>query len=163
VLGTLPDHRCASLYSQLSEEVQTVPDVDLDAEHRLYLLLQSAVAERLLAATKPVTRGGLLTTLVRLCLRSQCGAELTLPSHQQTRWLLFGEYAAQVIVSVDSLQHVERLSELATLHQIALTPLGTMKGSTLQIEPFLSVDIRELHTATLIRSADHSAVPAVRT
>jgi phosphoribosylformylglycinamidine synthase len=162
VLGTLRDHPCASLYSQPSEAASVVPDVDLDAERRLYHLLHSAVAERLLSATKPVSRGGLLTTLARLCIRSQCGAELTLPSHHRTRWLLFGEYAAQVIVSVDSPQQAERLSVLAEQQQIALTPLGIMTGTTLHLAQVLSVDVRELHAASRLRSAQRDAESAVR-
>ncbi|MFO0622292.1 MAG: phosphoribosylformylglycinamidine synthase subunit PurL [Polyangia bacterium] len=162
VLGTLRDHPCASLYSQPSEAASVVPDVDLDAERRLYHLLHSAIAERLLSATKPVSRGGLLTTLARLCIRSQCGAELTLPSHHRTRWLLFGEYAAQVIVSVDSPQQAERLSVLAEQQQIALTPLGIMTGTTLHLAQVLSVDVRELLAASRLRSAQRDAESAVR-
>lgn len=149
LLGAAHHSVCASLYARLSNAPYAgFPHVDLQAEQRLCEVLQHAIAARILSGSKPVTRGGLLTALARLCLQSHCGADVELPS-SSTDWLLFGEYAAQVILAVESPGQAGLLAQLATQHQVALHKLGVMKGTMLQVANTLSVTLDELQSATM--------------
>jgi len=147
LLGTIQHANCASLYTRFCEPAAGgLPHVDLRAEQRLCELLQCAITARLISAIKPVTRGGLLTTLARFCLRSRCGVQIELPV-QPTPWVLFGEYAAQVILTVDSLAQAEQLAQLAAQHQVDLHKLGVIQGMTLQVAHTLSVPLDVLQAA----------------
>jgi phosphoribosylformylglycinamidine synthase len=146
LLGSLSAQPGASRYARLRcGQVAGVPSVDLQAELRLAKVLQAAIAERLIAATKPVSQGGLAATLARWCLRSQVGAQLDIPS--ACEWLLFGEHPAQVLLTTSHAEQERRLEQIATQHQVPLTRLGEMGGEHLHISGVLKIALDQLRLA----------------
>jgi phosphoribosylformylglycinamidine synthase len=146
LLGSLSVRPGASRYARLRcGQVAGVPSVDLRAELRLAKVLQAAIAERLIAATKSVSQGGIAATLARWCLRSQVGAQIDLPS--ACEWLLFGEHPAQVLLTISQDQEERRLEQIATQHQVPLTRLGEIGGEHLHICGVLEVALDQLRLA----------------
>lgn len=147
LLGQLQDVPCASLYSTLRwGQIVGDPIVDLQAEQRLAALLRQAIAMRLCAVAQPVTRGGLLTSIARLCVRSEVGAELSLQHAGRADFLWFGEYPAQVLIaSAESC--IKQLTSLVAQHGVPIWPLGKVQGEKLHVQGLLQVELHSLISA----------------
>ncbi len=153
VLGKLARVPTASRYARLRYGAPVgIPHVDLLAEQRLAVLLVSAIEERLLGATTAVTRGGLLPTLARMCLRSEVGICADLPCDEESAWLLFGEHPAQVVVSTWDEQSARRLGALAQRHNIPIHPLGRADGTGLRLGARFAVSLAALRDAQNARN-----------
>jgi len=146
LLGSLSARPVASLYARLRcGQVVGIPSVDLLAELRLTKVLQAAIAQRLIAATKPVSQGGIAATLARWCLRSQVGAQIDIPS--ACEWLLFGEHPAQVLLTTSHAEQDRQLEQIAAQHQVPLTRLGDIGGEHLHISGVLEIAFEKLRIA----------------
>jgi phosphoribosylformylglycinamidine synthase len=144
LLGRLGDQPVASLYARLRWGGDLgLPACDLPAEQRLAAWLRELVARELVAGLWPVTMGGLLTTLAKVCARQQVGADLALPSSPRPHWQLFGEYPAQVLVA-GSPEQVRTLMALAAPTQIPAHHLGTVAGARLRLRDQLDLPIAAL-------------------
>lgn len=147
LLGAIPDDPVASLYTRLRwGQDRGRPACDLPAEQRLADLLRQVVDRQLASALWPVTIGGLLTTLAKICARNSIGASLVLPLRPRPHWQLFGEYSAQVLVACAAPQ-VEILMALAQHQDIPVHALGEAGGTRLQVTGLIDLPIAELRAA----------------
>lgn len=132
------------------------PQVDLDHERRLALVMRAAAAEGLLSSAHDLADGGLAQALVESALRHDQGVALTLPTGEGAAYepavQLFSESAGRVLVSLAG-QHLRRLRELCEEHGVELTRLGEVTGApALEINGLISLDlaeIREVWTAPI--------------
>ncbi|OYN88745.1 phosphoribosylformylglycinamidine synthase subunit PurL [Parenemella sanctibonifatiensis] len=132
------------------------PQVDLDHERRLALVMRTASAEGLLSSAHDLADGGLAQALVESALRHDQGVALTLPTGEGAAYepavQLFSESAGRVLVSLAG-QHLRRLRELCEEHGVELTRLGEVTGApALEINGLVSLDlaeIREVWTAPI--------------
>lgn len=77
------------------------PEVDLELEAAVQLLLRQAIAADLLASAHDLSDGGLAVAAAEACIASGLGAQLELPASQaRPDRLLFAEGGARVLVSV---------------------------------------------------------------
>ncbi|OYN88642.1 phosphoribosylformylglycinamidine synthase subunit PurL [Parenemella sanctibonifatiensis] len=132
------------------------PQVDLDHERRLALVMRAAAAEGLLSSAHDLADGGLAQALVESALRHDQGVALTLPTGEGAAYepavQLFSESAGRALVSLAG-QHLRRLRELCEEHGVELTRLGEVTGApALEINGLISLDlaeIREVWTAPI--------------
>ncbi|HXR41603.1 MAG TPA: phosphoribosylformylglycinamidine synthase subunit PurL [Acidothermaceae bacterium] len=121
------------------------PAVDLAAEQRLAGLLVEAAARRALASAHDISDGGLAQALVESCLRGGVGAAVTLAGDPFVA--LFSESSARAVVSV-SKADAEGFSQLASQHGVALTRLGVVGGSELEVAGQFAVPLADLRAAS---------------
>lgn len=153
VLGKLTGDPTASRYARLlCGKTAGVPAVELAAEQRLAALVAMAIKERLLCGATAVTRGGILTQLARMCLRSDIGISADLPCDEEAGWVLFGEHPAQVLVSTWDDHCARRLWELAKSHSIPVHLLGRAEGQSLRLGVRLAVSLAALGDAQKSRN-----------
>lgn len=80
----------------------SLPDVDIDRNKKLYQVLHQSIKNNLLASSVSVTRGGLIIALSKMALAGQLGIDISLENitgNNQT--LLFSESAGRILVSID--------------------------------------------------------------
>jgi phosphoribosylformylglycinamidine synthase II len=127
------------------------PQPRLAAERQLSEVLQAAADEGLLSCAHDVSDGGLGQTLVEAALLNDIGVTVTVDGDPFVG--LFSESAARALVSCADAD-VDRLLEIATTHDLAVTRLGRTGGDAIDVtgEFRLPLDrLREAHEATLPR------------
>jgi phosphoribosylformylglycinamidine synthase len=138
----------------------TPPTVDLDAEHRLGLLMRALIGNGLATAAHDVSDGGLAQTLVEMALRSGKGADVALaPTISQRFVELFSESVARAVVTVPAEQVASAL-HLAAQQGVPVRDIGEVKGDALVIDQTTSIPLstlRQAHDRTLPDLFDHSA------
>jgi len=134
------------------------PRVDLEAERALAKVLVSAARNGAVVAAHDISDGGLVQTVVEMCLRGDRGARLRLDSDAFTA--LFSESVARAVVAVRTDQ-LAALIELATQAGVPTTVIGTSGGDALIVEADTDsfeipvADLRAAHTATLPALFNH--------
>jgi phosphoribosylformylglycinamidine synthase subunit PurL len=125
------------------------PSVDLDHEARLSLLLQEAVAHRLLESAHDVSDGGLAVALSECCILgpAQRGAQVTLAGAMRPDVLLFGESTGRVVASTRA---ATALLAAARSHGIPARRIGRTGGTRLVIgptagDPWIDAPVERLH------------------
>jgi phosphoribosylformylglycinamidine synthase subunit PurL len=121
-----------------------VPWIDLETERRLIGLLVAAAREGLLRSAHDVAEGGLAVALAECCIGSEseppAGAKVELDIALRPDALLFGESQARMIVSVRR-RHLARLRELARRDEVPLAVIGEVRGTTLEINDLVDLDV----------------------
>lgn len=134
------------------------PAVDLDAERRLADVLVEAARGGAVTAAHDVSDGGLVQTVIEMCLRGNRGARLTIEGDAFTA--LFSESVARAVVAVRDDQ-VAPLMTLAAGSGVPASVIGSTGGDSLTVDAgadsfTLTLDsIRTAHTATLPALFDH--------
>jgi len=134
------------------------PAVDLDAERRLADVLVEAARGGAVTAAHDVSDGGLVQTVIEMCLRGNRGARLTIEGDAFTA--LFSESVARAVVAVRDDQ-VAPLMTLAAGSGLPVSVIGSTGGDSLTVDAgadsfTLTLDgIRTAHTATLPALFDH--------
>jgi phosphoribosylformylglycinamidine synthase subunit PurL len=128
------------------------PRPRLDAERRLSQVLQAAADEELLNCAHDVSDGGLAQTLVEVALLDGVGVTIRL-GDDDPFVALFSESAARAVVACADAD-VDRLLEIAAMHDVAVTRLGRTGGDALDVTGLFATPLdvlRETHEATLPR------------
>jgi phosphoribosylformylglycinamidine synthase subunit PurL len=120
------------------------PAVVLDAERAAAELLAAAARAGLLAAAHDISDGGLAIALAESCLAGGHGCRVSLPGDEFT--LLFSESAARLVVAVMPGSEAE-FAGLCAAHGVPITPLGTVGGTSLEVEGSFAVPLDELAAA----------------
>lgn len=112
------------------------PVVDLHKEKQIAELLITGSQEKWLIAAHDISQGGLVQTLVDMCLRWKKGAKIELAglldSHLASECpdlatLLFSETGARCVVSID-VHDLDRLAQLAHELEVPYCVIGTVKS-----------------------------------
>ena len=120
------------------------PDLDLDLELKLQETLLSAIQNGMVTAAHDCSDGGLAITLAEMCIYGKLGAEITLPDVNDINEYLFSEAQSGVIITCKSDQ-VQLITNHFENAGVSVTKLGTVKGSTLNIDGIAQVGIEELN------------------
>ena len=76
------------------------PPVDLDAEHRHGLFVQSLIADGHVVAAHDISDGGLAVALAEMCIAGRTGASITSPASGNLHGWAFGEDQGRYILAV---------------------------------------------------------------
>jgi phosphoribosylformylglycinamidine synthase subunit PurL len=128
------------------------PRPRLDAERRLSQVLQAAADEELLSCAHDISDGGLAQTLVEAALLDGVGVTIRL-GYDDPFVALFSESAARAVVACTDAD-VDRVLEIAAMHDVAVTRLGRTGGDALDVTGLFATPLdvlRETHEATLPR------------
>jgi phosphoribosylformylglycinamidine synthase len=117
------------------------PPVDLEWEHRVGLFVKDAILSGNVTACHDISDGGLLVTLVEMCLGNGIGANVDLPA---SAGILFGEDQACYVV--ETLQ-TSTLLAAAAAQGLPARPLGVTDGATLDIPGLATISLADLRHA----------------
>ncbi len=94
------------------EAAGRIPDVDLEMEKKLQLLVREAILEKLAVSAHDVSDGGLACCLAESAIAGGLGATVDLESNQRPDLLLFGEAPGLIVVTVaeKDLEHFAHLA-----------------------------------------------------
>jgi phosphoribosylformylglycinamidine synthase II len=122
--------------------------IDLALEARLHRFVLTACNDGLIRAAHDRSDGGLGVALAELCLRDGLGMHVELPKvrGRDKRVALFGEGPSGIVLVVAP-EQFDRISALATEHDVPIWKLGTMGGDLLEVEPVLGTPIHSLEQA----------------
>jgi phosphoribosylformylglycinamidine synthase len=120
------------------------PAVVLDAERAAASLLAASARAGLLDAAHDLSDGGLAIALAESCLAGGHGCRVSLPGDEFT--FLFSESAARLVVAVAPGAEAE-FAGLCAKHGVPATALGTVGGSSLEVEGSFAVSLDELAAA----------------
>lgn len=114
----------AEAYGQTGNEV---PDADPALIKVLFELVQGLVKDKKILAGAPRLKGGLLTTLAKMCIASSCGVELKSPKSGSLSEFWFNEEAGVVVqCKRQDARNIIRAAENAGLRAV---PLGNVNAN----------------------------------
>jgi phosphoribosylformylglycinamidine synthase len=114
------------------------PRIDLGAEVALARLLATP---GLGSAAHDLSEGGLAVALAEMCIRSRCGAQITLPAGEW--WELFSESTARALLTF-SPEALDRVLEAASRLGVPAQRIGEFRGEDLEIAGVLRLSLDEL-------------------
>ncbi len=136
------------------------PAVDLEAERILGEILVAGSRDGMISAAHDVSEGGLVQTLVEMCLSGQSGARIVLPEDADPFVWLFAESTARVVVAVPRTEEL-RFTEMCTVRRQPWCKIGVVdRGDTGAPEEQL-LDIQDVATFALdeLREAFEGTLP----
>jgi phosphoribosylformylglycinamidine synthase subunit PurL len=143
------------LAAEFGKEAGRPPELDLAREKAVQATVRRAVRAGLLSSAHDCSDGGLAVALAESCMMQDApagatgpwvGAAIRVPFPARKDFILFGEDASRVVVSLPA-------ANLAALEAIAkecgapLVQLGAVGGDRLEIQGALSVPVAELARA----------------
>jgi phosphoribosylformylglycinamidine synthase len=143
------------LAAEVGEEAGRPPALDLAREKAVQETVRRAIREGLLSSAHDCSDGGLAVALAECCMMHDApagatapflGAAVRVPFPTRKDFVLFGEDASRIVVSLPP----ARWAELEALAQAAGAPLvrlGAVGGDRLEIAGALSVPVAELSAA----------------
>jgi phosphoribosylformylglycinamidine synthase len=131
------------------------PTLDLARERAVQVTVRRAVREGLLSSAHGCSGGGLAVALAECCMMSApegdptggLGAAVRVPFPARKDFVLFGEDASRVVVSLAYAAYA-RLEEIAREEGAPLIRLGAVGGVVLEIQGALSVPVSDLAAAS---------------
>lgn len=108
-----------------------IPDVDLDLERKLQLLVREGILEGMIRSAHDVSDGGIACTLAESAIAAGKGAVIEIEDGQRPDLLLFGE-APGLIVATVSEKNLESLAHLAM--DMPIRVIGRVEGDRLTIK-----------------------------
>ena len=120
------------------------PEVDLDAERALALVLTAAAEDGLLEAAHDLSEGGLALALAESCLDQGVGCQVALRGDLFTQ--LFSESAARALVAVRPGSE-RAFAALAARHGVPVSELGVAGGDSLVVQGSFDIPVDELAAA----------------
>jgi len=141
------------------------PAVDLEAERVLGEILVAGSRDGMISAAHDVSEGGLVQTLVEMCLSGESGARIVLPTDDVAAdafRLLFSESTARVVVAVPRTEEL-RFTEMCSVRQQPWAKIGVVdRGDTGAPEEQL-LDIQGVASLTLaeLREAFEGTLPGL--
>jgi phosphoribosylformylglycinamidine synthase len=158
VIGSLQGEVGGSEYlsAEHGKEAGRIPALDLAREKAVQETVRRAIKEGLLSSAHDCSEGGLAVALAECCMGAEIpadgaapawlGAAVRVPFPVRKDFILFGEDASRIVVSLPR-QNVTRLGELARTCGAPVVALGAVGGDSLEIEGALSVKVSELAKA----------------
>jgi len=107
-----------------------IPDIDLEREKKLQLLVREAILERVAKSAHDISDGGLACSLAESAISGGRGAVVELESDQRADLLLFGEAPGLIVVTVAE-KDLEAFAQLAL--DLPKTVIGRVGGDRLKI------------------------------
>jgi phosphoribosylformylglycinamidine synthase subunit PurL len=138
LIGGIGDEIGGSLFLKTvyGKKAGRPPRLDFDRELAIQKFVQGVIRKGLVKSAHDCSEGGLAVALAEGCISGadKIGAKINLPaSDQRTDVLLFNESQSRIIVSIAG-DAVGSLQREAAQRQIPLIQLGSVGGSSLQIE-----------------------------
>ena len=109
------------------QEVGQPPALDMDAEKRVQGFVREAIAQGLLQSAHDVSDGGLAVCLAECCLAGNIGMHAERPEQRLSALELFGERAANIVVSSAPEQDAA-FQALLSAHGVACLAYGEVMG-----------------------------------
>ncbi len=138
------------------KEAGRPPSLDLAREKAVQAVVRQAVKDGLLSSAHDCSDGGLAVTLAECCMMAPpppgggapgwLGAAVRVPFPQRKDFILFGEDASRIVVSLPAASW-DALEALARAAGVPLIRLGAVGGDRLEIQGAVSVPVVELATA----------------
>ncbi|WP_395726075.1 phosphoribosylformylglycinamidine synthase subunit PurL [Nakamurella sp.] len=141
------------------------PAVDLEAERTLGEILVAGSRDGMISAAHDVSEGGLIQTLVEMCLSGESGARIVLPTDDVAAdafRLLFAESTARVVVAVPRTEEL-RFTEMCSVRQQPLVKIGVVDRGDTGAPDEQRLDIQGVATFALaeLREAFEGTLPAL--
>jgi phosphoribosylformylglycinamidine synthase II len=122
------------------------PPVDLAVERRNGDFVRALIQSGRLTACHDISDGGLAVALAEMAVAGDRGARIApLPSDQPHGWL-FGEEQARYVLTCTA-EHVPAIRAEATNAGVAVSPIGEVGGSNLDVQGLLRLPVAELRRA----------------
>jgi phosphoribosylformylglycinamidine synthase len=144
------------LASEFGKEAGRPPALDLARERAVEETVRRAIREGLLSSAHDCSDGGLAVALAECCMMhdapadgsapSWIGAAVRIPFPARKDFVLFGEDASRILVSLPN-ANARRLLEIAQECGAPVIRLGAVGGERLEIEAALSVPVADLARA----------------
>jgi phosphoribosylformylglycinamidine synthase len=144
------------LAARFGKEAGRPPSLDLARERAVQETVRRAVREGLLSSAHDCSEGGLAVALAESCMMAEpppgggapgwLGAAVRVPFPQRKDFVLFGEDASRILVSLPNASW-PRLEEIARELSVPLIRLGVVGGDRLEIQGALSAPVEELAQA----------------
>ena len=142
--NTHPELGGSSLFHMLTGETfGVIPSVRYAEEKALADLLLKLSEENVLQSATDLSDGGLAQALIECTCESDLGANVTLKTGISLTEQLFSESTARALVSVNP-SKVQRLTELAQMHQVPIKIIGVVGGTTLSVSGSFDIPMAEL-------------------
>ncbi len=126
-----------------------VPSLDLEFEKKLQQVTLEMIRRGWVQSAHDVSDGGLAVALAECCLDARrghgMGCRVTLPDGGRRDFLLFGEDASRIVITV-SPDRAESVAQSATAAAIPCTRLGTVGGPDLHINDWIHISVREIES-----------------
>ena len=127
------------------------PRVDLAAERLLAEILLAGSRDGMISAAHDLSEGGLVQTLVEMCLVGEVGARVVLPESVDPFVQLFAESSARAVVAVPRTEEL-RFTEMCTARNQPLTRIGVVDavdptGHHLDIQGVARLALTDLRAA----------------
>ena len=123
------------------------PEVDLEAERKLSMLLADLAEETRLASAHDLSDGGLAVALAECAMQSGHGAEVNLDLALRGSSLLFGESTARALISVRPAEE-QAVRQAAERASVPFRVIGRVGGERLVVRrqgrPLLDEDVSDL-------------------
>jgi phosphoribosylformylglycinamidine synthase len=157
VVGALAGEVGGSEYLAMrGHEAGKPPALDLVREKAMQEAVRRAVREGLLSSAHDCSDGGLAVALAECCMMAEplagtrtvpwIGAALRVPFPARKDFVLFGEDASRIVVSLPH-GHVRRFEAIARECGVPILQLGAVGGDRLEIQGALSVPVADLARA----------------
>jgi phosphoribosylformylglycinamidine synthase len=144
------------LAAEFDEEAGRPPALDLARERAVEETVRRAIREGLLSSAHDCSDGGLAVALAECCMMHDApadgsapawiGAAVRIPFPTRKDFVLFGEDASRILVSLPN-ANARRLLEIAQECGAPVIRLGAVGGDSLEIEAALSVPVADLARA----------------
>jgi phosphoribosylformylglycinamidine synthase II len=158
LVGTLQGEVGGSEYlaAEFGKEAGRPPALDLAKEKAVQETVRRAIREGLLTSAHDCSDGGLAVALAECCVMHDApadgstppfvGAALRVPFPLRKDFVLFGEDASRIVVSLPN-ANARRFTELAQECGAPVIRLGVVGGDRLEIQGALSVPVADLAKA----------------
>jgi phosphoribosylformylglycinamidine synthase II len=143
------------LAAEFGREAGRPPALDLEREKAVQATVRRAVREGLLSSAHDCSDGGLAVALAECCMMHDApagagaphvGAAVRIPFPARKDFVLFGEDASRVLVSLPN-ANARRFLEIAQECGAPVIRLGAVGGDRLEIQGALSVPVADLARA----------------
>ncbi len=138
------------------------PTVDLAAERLLGEILVAGSRDGMISAAHDVSEGGLVQTVVEMCLAGQTGARIVLPEGADPFVWLFSESTARVVVAVPRTEEL-RFTEMCTVRRQPWVKIGIVDAGDTGAPDEQLLDIQGVARLRLpeLRTAWEGTLPAL--
>jgi len=118
-------------YHEISESA--LPVFDIDMEVKLHAVMKQLIDSGLLTSASPVGKGGLFFSLLRSCMPSGFGFDITSDAEIRKDAFLFGEAMGRIIVGVNT-DKVYEFVDLMTSLKVPFFALGHVTKGEMRID-----------------------------
>ncbi len=136
LLGKFRDELGGSEYLSVCHGLETgeIPEVNLEQEKTLLVLIQSLIHAKILQSCHDISEGGLAVTLAESSIKGNIGCNIKINSGEaRTDGVLFSEAPGRVVASVKRAD-MGRLVQLVIENEVEMRIIGTVGGDEIQVE-----------------------------